>query len=85
MIFGLISKVPFLNDLNAIFYFIHLRALSIGLHNITVYATDTFGNTGASKTIYFSIEPFPVEWIAAAVVSVAVGAGLLFYFKKRNH
>ena len=55
------------------------------MHNITVYATDTFGNTGASETIYFSIEPFPVEWIAAAVVSVAVGAGLLFYFKKRNH
>jgi len=69
---------------------ITLAGLPEGLHNITVYAKDTFGNTGASETITFTIaretEPFPTTWLIAAVVLVAfVGLGLLVYFKKRKH
>jgi hypothetical protein len=61
-----------------------------GLHCITVYANDTFGNMGVSQTINFTVaapEPFPVAPVAAAVavVAVAVGAGLLVYLKKRKH
>jgi hypothetical protein len=60
-----------------------------GLHNVTVYANDTFGNTGASKTIPFIIdqpEPFPATLIAICVLSAAViGIGLIVYFKKRKH
>lgn len=67
-----------------------LSGLSSGLHNITVYANDTFGNTGASKTIYFSItEPFPIILVIALIASAAsvviIGVVLLLYFKKRNH
>jgi hypothetical protein len=67
-----------------------LFGLSNGLHNVTVYANDTFGNTGVSETISFRVavepEPFPTTLLIAAVVLMAVvGAGLLVYFKKRNH
>jgi parallel beta-helix repeat protein len=69
--------------------------MTSGLHSITVYANDTFGNIGASQTINFSIavaplvkpEPFPTAIVAAvAGVSavIVVGAGLFIYFKKRK-
>jgi parallel beta-helix repeat protein len=66
-----------------------LSGLSNGLHNITVYAEDTFGNEGASETITFNVdvpEPFPVVPVAAVSVATAavVGIGLLVYFKKRK-
>jgi hypothetical protein len=62
-----------------------LSGLSKGAHNITVYAKDIAGNIGASETIYFTIvDRFPVEWIVASVIIVAVvGVGLLFRFKKQ--
>jgi hypothetical protein len=61
-----------------------------GYHNVTVYATDEFGNTGVSKTTYFSADvPEPFSTVIVVAVSVAtialVGAGLLVYFKKRKH
>jgi hypothetical protein len=66
-----------------------LTILSDGKHNITVYATDLAGNTGASETSHFSVEvpkPFPTTLVAASVTSVAaVGTGLLVYFKKCTH
>lgn len=68
-----------------------LTGLSYGSHTVTVYANDTTGTSGTSKTITFNIakpepEPFPITWIATTVVIVTVvDAGLLFYFKKRNN
>jgi hypothetical protein len=65
-----------------------LTELAYGSHTLTVYADDTVGNMGNSSTINFSIaEPFPETLVATASgVSVAVvGAGLLIYFRKRNH
>lgn len=64
-----------------------LTELSFGLHELTVYANDTFGNMGASETISFTIEePFPTTLAIASVIAIAVvGVGLLFYFKKRKH
>jgi len=73
-----------------------LSELSYGSHNLTVYANDIAGNTGYSRTIYFSIaqkkEPKQPEseqseplsaWIAATIVVIAiVGAALLVYFGK---
>jgi N-acetylneuraminic acid mutarotase len=60
-----------------------------GVHNVTVYANDTFGNMGKSEIISFSVEkptePFPLVPIAVAVVVAFVGVGLLVYFKKRKH
>jgi hypothetical protein len=66
-----------------------IAGLSNGLHNVTVYANDTFGNIGASNIVQFTIdqpEPFPTTSVSAAAVSVAVMCmGLLIYFKKRKH
>jgi hypothetical protein len=70
---------------------ITLSGLSAGLHNVTVYANDTFGNMGESETITFTMEalqePFPTTLaITASGASIAiVAAGVLVYFKKRKH
>jgi hypothetical protein len=65
-----------------------IGGLANGLHNVTVYAEDSFGNVGASETVRFSVEvPFPtalVATISAASVIIA-GVGLLVYLKKRKH
>ena len=62
-----------------------LTGLSEGAHNLTVYVTDSVGNTGASETICFSIAPFPTALAAAAVVSAAVvGVSLIVHFRKRK-
>jgi hypothetical protein len=66
---------------------ITIAGLSNGLHNVTLYATDEFENTGASETISFSVDvPFPLVPVAAASgTSIAVVAvSLLVYFKKRK-
>ncbi len=70
----------------------NLTGLSNGLHNITVFAQDTFGNIGSSETISFTItkpesELFPVAPVATvSIVAVAlVVAGLLVYHKKHKH
>jgi hypothetical protein len=68
-----------------------LTGISSGFHNITVYALDLFGVSGASKIVHFSIaekpEPFPTTLVAVAtLVTVAVASvGLMVYFKKRKH
>jgi hypothetical protein len=66
-----------------------LSELSVGLHNITLFASGTFGNTGISKTTYFIIEPepFPTSLLMASsviVVVVLVGLGLLLCKIKRK-
>ncbi len=66
-----------------------ISGLTSGLHNVTVYAKDTFGNMGASETIAFTVakpEPFPTTVVAATSVAVVavVGVGLLVYFRKRK-
>ena len=68
-----------------------LSGLADGVHSITVYAQDTDGLTGTSETIYFTIaegaetpqsESFPITWIAAIIVVVAiVGVALLYFLK----
>jgi parallel beta-helix repeat protein len=64
-----------------------LEGVSDGAHTLTVYANDTFGFTGASETITFTVATFPTALVAVAVLvsAVAISAGLLLYFKKRKH
>ena len=67
-----------------------LTGLSNGLHNVTVYARDEFGNIGASETITFNVEapaPFPsILAVTASVAAVAIiSIGFLIYFKKRKN
>jgi hypothetical protein len=68
--------------------------LAEGCHNVTVYATDEVGNTGASETTYFNVEaegepsePFQSLSIIASVIPVAIvliGVSLLIYRIKRK-
>jgi hypothetical protein len=65
-----------------------LTGLSTGSHNITLYARDVAGNTGASETVTFAVvdETEPAPYVAVALTSmVVVGVGLTVYYKKRNH
>lgn len=66
-----------------------LAGLSSGLHNIRVYANDTFGNIGASQTIAFTVafETFPLLPVVVASVAsvVIVCVGVFYHFKKRTH
>ena len=69
-----------------------ISGLSNGLHNITIYAQDNFGNIGSSNTISFTIakpepESFPVLLVvSASIVAVVagVGVGWLLYRRKRR-
>jgi outer membrane protein assembly factor BamB len=62
-----------------------LTGLSSGVHNVTVYAEDLFGNVGASETVFFAAEPFPILPVAAAsVAAVVAGIVLLLVFRKRR-
>jgi hypothetical protein len=66
-----------------------ITGLPNGLHNVTVYARDEFENTGASETIYFTIDvPFPTALVAATVVAIvatASGFSAVYYLRKRKN
>ncbi|MEM2108783.1 MAG: NosD domain-containing protein [Candidatus Bathyarchaeia archaeon] len=65
-----------------------LPGLSSGLHNVTLYAKDPFGNIVTYETIWFSVEkPFPTALvIVASVATVAIViAGLIVYFKNAGN
>jgi hypothetical protein len=71
---------------------ITLTNLPTGMHNITVYTQDTFGNIGSSQTTSFTVaksepESFPtVPVTAVSTVAVALAiAGLLVYHKKHKN
>ena len=66
-----------------------LTDLPYGEHNVTVFATDEVGNTGASETIFFSIpeppEPFPTLLVIASVIIVSVCVFAVFHVRKNKH
>ena len=65
-----------------------LNGLTNGLHKITVYANDTFGNTCSSETVAFSVAvaapaPFVLASAGLGIAVLIVGVGLFYYVKKR--
>jgi hypothetical protein len=61
--------------------------LSNGNHNVTVYATDVFGNIGSQTTAFTveKVEPFPTVPVTAVVIAVVLaGTGVLVYFRRRR-
>ena len=75
-----------------------LTGLSVGAHNVTIYAWDEVGNVGVSKTVNFDVadltsaasqpsEPFMTALIVASpLAGVAIfAAGILVHLKKRKH
>jgi hypothetical protein len=70
-----------------------LTDLPNGQHNVTVYATDKFGYTGKSNTLFFNVDApdspeFPVMPLTAAsiiaAVSVVAGIGVIVFLRKRK-
>jgi hypothetical protein len=68
-----------------------LVGLSSGMHSLTVYANDTFGNNGVSETVTFTVaealEPSQtmIAAVGSGVLVVIIGVALLAYFKKHEH
>ena len=72
---------------------ITLTGLYNGLHNITLYAYDAYGNSVASDNTTFNVklpeitEPFPTSLVIVVVIVVAilgVSISLLLYIRKQN-
>jgi hypothetical protein len=63
-----------------------LSDLSVGAHNITVYAEDSGGRVGVSATVQFTVaSPFPTAMVVGGVtVAVVVCVGVLIYFKRQS-
>ncbi len=66
---------------------ITLSGLSVGSHNLTVYARDSFGNEVASDTIEFTVapEPFPIVILAFALCAVPIVAASALLLYRRKH
>ena len=66
-----------------------LSELSVGSHNLTLYASSTFGDMGTSETMFFTVEeaePFPTVLVAtASAVSIVMFAVFLLYQRKHKH
>lgn len=69
-----------------------LTGLLNGVHNVAVYANDTYGNIGASETVNFNValptamNSFPTATVAVVFVAalVVMAAGLLYFKKHRQ-
>jgi N-acetylneuraminic acid mutarotase len=61
-----------------------LAVLSEGSHHVTFYAIDLVGNTGASKTVYFEIAPFPTVLVVAVAVTVTIAVATGYLLLKRR-
>jgi N-acetylneuraminic acid mutarotase len=61
-----------------------LAVLSEGSHNITFYAIDLVGNTGASKTVCFEITSFPTVLVVAVAVTVTITIATAYLLLKRR-
>ena len=63
-----------------------LSGLGNGAYNLTVYATDLAGNTGASETCSFTVSaPFPIVPVAAIFgLAIAAATVCLLFYKKRS-
>lgn len=97
--YSLDEKANVTLNMNNTMGFDHLLTdLSDGKHNLKLYACDRFGHTGASDNIEFIVVQetetrsdqtgFPAMILLATspvFVAFVVAAGLLVYFKKRDH
>jgi hypothetical protein len=63
---------------------ITLAVLPEGSHNITFYAVDLVGNSGASETVYFNIAPTPTVWIVGVAVTITIAVAATYLLLKRR-
>jgi hypothetical protein len=63
-----------------------LPDVSLGQHNLTVFACDAFGNYANSKTINFNvISPFPTALVATASIVAIVMFAVFLLVRKHKH
>lgn len=62
--------------------------MTIGAHNVTVYANDTYGNIAISQAINFTIEKpetFPIVIVAVVSTATVIAVvGVFLYLRKRK-
>jgi hypothetical protein len=62
-----------------------LTELSLGWHNVRIYATDSFGNVGTSETINFTVgDTFPIIWLAITASAVIIGIIALMIYQRKS-
>jgi hypothetical protein len=61
-----------------------LAVLPEGSHSLTFYATDLVGNTGNSKTVCFTIAPFPTVLVVAVAVTITIAVAAAYLLIKRR-
>jgi hypothetical protein len=62
-----------------------LTELSLGWHNVRIYATDSFGNVGTSETINFTVgDPFTIIELAIAASAVVIGIIALLVYQRKS-
>jgi N-acetylneuraminic acid mutarotase len=69
-----------------------IDGLSVGTHSLSVKVVDVLENSVTTQTVAFTVgkegksEPFPIVWVAVAVIgsAAAVSFGLVAYFLKRK-
>jgi hypothetical protein len=63
-----------------------LTGLCNGEHSLTVYVIDEAGNTGASETLFLSVEKsFPTLLVATASIIIIVGVVVAVFLLMRKH
>lgn len=63
-----------------------LPALVDGSHWVQVFAVDKYGNSGSSDVVFFTVETFPVFWVATglATATIVIASGYLFLKRRKN-
>ncbi len=62
-----------------------LSGLKEGLHNVIVYARDSFGNEGTSEIIQFNVQkPFQNIWLVVMATAVVIGIIALMVYRKKT-
>jgi hypothetical protein len=62
----------------------NLTDLSEGRHTITIYASDVVGNTVATETITFTVEPYPTTAIVTAVLAAIIVTLSVLAFRRHR-
>lgn len=63
-----------------------LTGLSNGLHNVTVYGSDSFGSVGVSETVSFTVasESFPYVLVTGAVLAIVLACAVLILYLRKH-
>jgi nitrous oxidase accessory protein NosD len=62
-----------------------LTNLAAGIHNITIFSTDSYHNIGMSSTVIFSVENvFPTSIIIAIVILAVIGLSSLLLYRRHR-